>query len=255
MNAERGAPEQGERVSLSEYARLRGCGKAAVHRALKAGILTAASSQMAGREWRIDPRAADAEWATRAQPMKQRGKAAARAKADRAQLQPPWPKAEPKGRRGKTGKAPAELGADDFAGFGEPLQAGKPLGIPEPPEEGDLAGVPAAELLELLVENRGDVAWASAIEIEIRARVRLVDLQRRQREVVEVSAVNRAIFNLGREAREKLLQIPDRMAGELAAITDPNQVAVRLEQAIVHALEELTAQRLAAELEGKRGLS
>ncbi len=58
-------------------------------------------------------------------------------------------------------------------------------------------------------------------------------------ELVSAAAAERAAFDCARTVKEALLNLPDRLAAELAGESDPRRVHERLEQEVRSALESL----------------
>lgn len=70
-----------------------------------------------------------------------------------------------------------------------------------------------------------------------RARKLKLENDKRQGRLVELEIVTREAFNAQRAVREAVLNVPSRVAGELAAETDPAKVAITLEAALREALQ------------------
>jgi hypothetical protein len=117
----------------------------------------------------------------------------------------------------------------------------------EAPEQGaesqddELAELTDETLRGLLVEHRGEVAFVQAIELEIRARLRLLDLGRRRKELMEVATAERLWFQRCREIRDKILQLPPTIRDGVLGVEDPHQVELIIEQRLVEVLSELAS--------------
>jgi len=66
-------------------------------------------------------------------------------------------------------------------------------------------------------------------------------LQLKRGELIEVAKVRRFSFEVSRTARDRILNVPDRLADELAATTDPRLVHLRLSAELREALTALSA--------------
>ena len=73
-----------------------------------------------------------------------------------------------------------------------------------------------------------------------RAELARIDLEVKEEELVESSLVKRQAFTAARTVRDSLGNIPDRMAYEFAAETDPVEIHRVLTNEIRKALESLT---------------
>ena len=82
-------------------------------------------------------------------------------------------------------------------------------------------------------------AEARAQHERFKARLAQLELEQREGKLVEAEAVKREGFRVARLVRDSLLNLPDRVAGELAAETNQFKVHLRLTQEIRRALEDL----------------
>jgi phage terminase Nu1 subunit (DNA packaging protein) len=123
-------------------------------------------------------------------------------------------------------KADAEWSANTDSGQGAPAH---------------LANRPAAEPDDIEAEDGQPITYAEARAQHERFKARLAQLELEQREgkLVEADAVRREAFRVARIVRDALLNLPDRVAGELAAETNQFKVHQRLVQEIRRALEDL----------------
>ncbi len=82
-----------------------------------------------------------------------------------------------------------------------------------------------------------------------KAQTAEVEYRKKVGELVEVETVRREAFESARALREAILSVPDRLAAELTAETDPNRVHSRLTEELTIALEAVAA-RQPVEVEG-----
>lgn len=111
----------------------------------------------------------------------------------------------------------------------------------------DLTGAPAhmANQGDLPPESAGDseepmtYAQARAQHERFKARLAQLELEQREGKLVEAEEVKREAFRVARIVRDALLNLPDRVAGELAAEANQFKVHQRLSNEIRRALEDL----------------
>lgn len=82
-------------------------------------------------------------------------------------------------------------------------------------------------------------AEARAQHERFKARLAQLELEQREGKLVEAEVVRKEAFKAARQVRDALLNLPDRVAGELAAETNQFKVHQRLTQEIRRALEDL----------------
>lgn len=82
-------------------------------------------------------------------------------------------------------------------------------------------------------------AEARAQHERFKARLAELELEQREGKLVEAEVVRKEAFKAARQVRDALLNLPDRVAGELAAETNQFKVHQRLTQEIRRALEDL----------------
>ncbi len=100
---------------------------------------------------------------------------------------------------------------------------------PEPPSD------PESSVITFLeAQRRKELANAQLKELEVRKRAG---------ELIEVATVEATVFEKGRQTRDALLSLADRLAGILAPITDQSKVHEILLKEIHQALEALTGNR------------
>ena len=182
-------------VTLSEWARRRGCSKAMLSKAIAAGKVP--SARRFGVNLAVDPVKAEAE--LQASTDSTRG-------GDRTPR-----RGRPPGSKNK--KQETET---------------PPLPPPPDPDEGDPAA-PPENLTQ--AKTRHEIIKASLAELE---------LAEKEGRLVDRSKVEAQAFRVARLVRDNMLNIPDRLAGTLAALTDPHQVHEALTKEIRMALEGLT---------------
>jgi len=68
-----------------------------------------------------------------------------------------------------------------------------------------------------------------------------LELEQKKGELVNAADVKREAFSRGRELRDRILNVPARVAAQLAATTDPREVEAQLDVELRTALQELVA--------------
>lgn len=119
--------------------------------------------------------------------------------------------------------ADAEWAANTDTGSGRPGHAAQQP-APQPNADGDTP-ITYAE--------------ARAQHERFKARLAQLELEEREGKLVQVDDVKRESFRVARMVRDSLLNLPDRVAGELAAETNQFKVHQRLVLELRRALEEL----------------
>lgn len=122
-------------------------------------------------------------------------------------------------------KADAEWAANTDSGTGAPAHAKNRQAEPDEAETEDGQPITYAE--------------ARAQHERFKARLAQLELEQREGKLVEADVVKREAFRTARLVRDALLNLPDRVAGELAAETNQFKVHQRLVSEIRRALEEL----------------
>lgn len=94
---------------------------------------------------------------------------------------------------------------------------------------------------EITAEPAEQITYAEARAQHERFKARLaqLELETRESKLVAADDVKRESYKVARQVRDALLNIPDRVAGELAAETNQFKVHQRLVAEIRRALEEL----------------
>lgn len=98
---------------------------------------------------------------------------------------------------------------------------------------------PKVEATETADDQPITYAEARAQHERFKARLAQLELEQREGTLVEAEASRREAFRVARLVRDSLLNIPDRVAGELAAETNQFKVHQRLVKEIRRALEDL----------------
>lgn len=105
--------------------------------------------------------------------------------------------------------------------------------VDSPPSE-PLSDPDSSVITFLEAQRRKELANAQLKELEVRKRAG---------ELIEVATVEATVFEKGRQTRDALLSLADRLAGILAPITDQAKVHEILLKEIHQALEALTGNR------------
>jgi hypothetical protein len=184
------------RLSIRGYARHRKVSHTAVRKALADGRITA------GVDGRIDPAAADQQWASSTDLAKPRNSVTG----------------VPKKRR--TPGAPSDPIGAIGSGAGEALN-----------------GAPAGDAARLV----SSYAASRAAREGFAARLAKLEFEERSGKLVDADQVRAQIFALGRRARDSLLGVPDRLAPILAGETDQAVIHRLLTEEINRGLAELTS--------------
>ena len=182
------ALQSGERVSLSEYSRLRGCSVSAVQSAVRDGRIQRDFDGLVHRE------TADLAWAmntTRAKARKQRSPAVDI----------------------KAGEKRAETWATKQDKLAEQLDASK-LG-------------------------KLSFADARALKENFEAKMKFVQLQKAEGQLLDRNAVLADVQKVCRVTRDHLLNIPARVAAQVLALTELSDVEATIAEEITTALEDL----------------
>jgi hypothetical protein len=74
---------------------------------------------------------------------------------------------------------------------------------------------------------------------ELRARLLEIDLAKEENLLMDAKAVKKAWFETGRQIMQRILGIPARVAADIAAMSEPAEIAIFLEKELVNALEAL----------------
>jgi phage terminase Nu1 subunit (DNA packaging protein) len=98
---------------------------------------------------------------------------------------------------------------------------------------------PAAEPVAVESEDGMTYAEARAKHEQFKMRLAELELEQREGKLVEADVVQREAFKAARQVRDALLNLPDRVAGVLAAETNQFKVHQMLTKEIRRALEDL----------------
>lgn len=112
------------------------------------------------------------------------------------------------------------------------LKAGHSTSAPPSSSEGESPQVPAAGSPASLAQSR-------AIKEAYEARIKKLDYEEKLGKLVDADKVRLAAFKTGRVVRDNILNVPNDLAGKLAAETDPKKIHFILTKALTEALEEL----------------
>ncbi len=83
------------------------------------------------------------------------------------------------------------------------------------------------------------LAHSRAIREAYQAKLARLDYEERVGTLVAKEKVRNAAMRKGQIVRDRLLAVPDRVASEIAAMTDPREITELLENEFRHALQEL----------------
>ena len=190
-------------ASQAEYAAHRGVSQQAVSKAIQTGRI----SEALGLDRKIKVAVADALWGSNTHPI--RG-----------------------GNRGSKVITPKVITSQDTQASkrrrlaGEVQAAARQLEKLGEAPDAELAGVPPLSVSRRQLEA-------------LKVRLATLELGQREGTLIERELADRQSFKLARTTRDALLSIPDRIAPELAVLTDPFAVHTALTQEIVGALLEL----------------
>jgi len=80
-------------------------------------------------------------------------------------------------------------------------------------------------------------ARSSAIRIQVDTELKQLELDSRRGNLIDRGAVTRAAFQIARDLRERLMAIPDRLASEIHAAKEIQDVHRLLTEELAHALD------------------
>ena len=212
------------RIGIRAYARHRGVSPTAVSKAIKEGRLKRSVDHDHPRGWpQIDIAMADQEWDANSDPRAQRDNEAIGASVKRAKSATKKRSTKKKSTRKK--KATKRKAAKKKS-TRKKASAKKPKSESQKDREAGLAG-------ELTLN---DARVAKELYAAKKARV---DYEKSIGLLVEKSKVRSGYMKIARMIRNNLLNIPARVSGELAAVTDAHEIDVRLTKEITEALQAL----------------
>lgn len=113
--------------------------------------------------------------------------------------------------------------------------------LPQPLGRGkfDLTGSVRAYLSFLRSQTKGSLTEEKTRLTRAKADKEELLLRVRGLELIEVAVVRQRTFEIGRNVRDALLNVPDRLSGPLAAETDQSKVHALLVKELHQALEAL----------------
>jgi hypothetical protein len=205
-------------IRITEYARLRGVSDEAVRKAIKSGRLKSCVVLVKDKPWIGDVLLANREWELNTD-----------TKHHRKDAPPPFTEPVP---LGSLATAPAR------AAFNRKVKA--------PPPDTSSWINPNIDPSEFDDPNAIDPATGVPRQSVSRARKEHFDAVHAQAKAellagtqVNREEVTRAAFSVAREVRDALFLIKDRLADELATMTDPNQIGAYLDTEFRNALIKL----------------
>lgn len=193
-------------VNLSEYARQRGVSHEAVRKAVKVGRLARSVVWSSAGKPRLISSIADEEWDANTDSSQQRRPVPV---PPASELPPPTPRFRPPKPRTEA-----------------------PEAEPEPEPEAAAAPEP----------RTGTFQQARTLREAYMARLAKLEFEEKSGKLVHADAVKNEAFKTARMVRDNLLNIPDRVAGELAAEANQFKVHQRLTLEIRRALEDMRAE-------------
>ena len=187
-------------VSINEYAKHRGVSMPAIFNAIRRGKLTGKSAKKVDGVWRIDLTAADLELSANHQPHNGGDRRSKSAKESR-----------PKSQENSAKKTRAPENSES--------------NLDEDDEEAD---------------GKSETFMQAKTRREIlNADLAALELAEKEARLVPKAEVEREAFKVARMVRDSLLNIPDRVAAELAAETNQFRVHERLKLELRRAMEGL----------------
>lgn len=98
-------------------------------------------------------------------------------------------------------------------------------------------------------KNRKALAEAELLHERTKAELAVLELERLKKEVVPIEEVAKVVASEYTNVRARILSIPSRCARDLSLESDPTKVKDRLDQEVIEALSELTADTIFQENE------
>lgn len=204
-----------ELIGIREAARRLGVSDTAVHKAIKAGRVTVAGRTEASNRPLVAWPAVSEDWARNSDVLKRT-------------------------HVGGTGKSPRRASYDAKPAPVAPLPTREQTLNPDVEQPLPAAGsediqapAPAA--------TGPSLAQSRAIREVYTARLAKLEYEKAVGKVIEADAVKLQAFKIARAVRDAMLNLPDRVASELAAENDAVRVHLRLSSEIRKALEGLSA--------------
>jgi len=112
----------------------------------------------------------------------------------------------------------------------------KPVDV-EPPQAPPPQFRPAADSLG--GQSGANFAQARTVEMVFRAKLRKLEYEARQGEMIKAEVVRKSMADAGRTIRDGILGLPDRLATVLAAESDAKKIHVTLKTELSRELEAL----------------
>lgn len=214
-------------LSFRQYAKHRGVSAEAVSKAVRSGRISTIPGPKPGQRL-IDPDIADREWAANTEHGKRKKDFAAEMSGTPVELE-------------LTDEPPPEL-LDEL-----PLPEEEPA--PTRRMRSALDAAAAEEIAQELLERGGDdedespktasFAKSRALREAYAARLAKLAYEEKAGKLIAVDTVKQEAFKTGRVIRDRMLNIADRLANELAADSDPRSVHRKLTEEIKQALGKL----------------
>lgn len=92
---------------------------------------------------------------------------------------------------------------------------------------------------ELSGEGNSNYKKAAALRMFYQAKLAEAEFQERVGKLVSADKVKAEVFKIGRRVRDSLFGVPERVAAEVAAMTEPREIAIYLKGQIADALKDL----------------
>lgn len=237
-------------ISVLKAGELLGVSHTAVQKAIAGGRLVDSVVMVNGKA-KILPEKIKAEWEANTEPSVSRVQAAEVDGEAEVEAPAPEPKAKKPKKEAKAPASPPPVPAQPSAPAKKPAASDKPITVDVPtarPGELPLApGIPPVKKL-LPVGNQGQKGRTQTTFNENRtdseffkAENLRLDYEQRIGELVTVRDVKDEAFKVGRIIREGMLALPERLAAQLAAETDPHTIHSVMTQEITQVLEELVS--------------
>jgi hypothetical protein len=125
-----------------------------------------------------------------------------------------------------------DVAASDTVLDDKPVDVEPPQPAPPPPQVR-----PAADSLG--GQSGANFAQARTIEMVFRAKLRKLEFEARQGEMIKAEVVRKSMADTGRTIRDGILGLPDRLATVLAAESDAKKIHVTLKKELSRELEAL----------------
>lgn len=197
-------------MGFREYARHRGVSPEAVSKAVRTGRISTTKDQNGNRK--IDPEIADKEWSENTATKRNHEPGDIRMSSSKHDKMPDDPK-------------PAEEPTPAQDATSESAEGEKPT-----------------ETKPEVSQHSVTYAQSRSIKEAYSARLQRLSYEEKLGKLINVEKVRVAAFNTARIVRDSILNVPDRISHEIASITDPHEVHIRLSEALIEALEGLSGE-------------